>query len=297
MKTKILTIIMFAAALGCFAYNDKDAPASPPTHVINALNNLRELYADKDRITYRREVDRDNNSLISSVEIIPFECPMGQGILTEVKAAFMEDKNLAYSFDQMMPGEPGRINVGTSDYNKDYISTRDRTEQEYISMYVKNANNPELRDCYAVVWEKGSSKSIPGVDKDGFELRGSALKEWKEKNYDIFKGKIYIITSRLPDLRKDSDKSATFGSQIKKPAALNSAVTKVGGETIGKRLNAYKELLEIQENEIKKLQRDYQYSTNPSEKRTINKRLRQLHKQAQGTINDMKKLIKEVSKY
>lgn len=282
MKTKILTIIMFAATLGCFAYNEKDAPASPPTHVINALNNLRELYADKDRIVYRRTVNPDDKSFISSVEIIPFKCPKGQGILTNIKAAFMEDRECAYRFLQVMPGELGAWIVGTGDYKGQEMRTRDQTPQEYIAMYVKNAQDPEKRDYYGVVWDYTS---------------------------DVIKGKIILITSRRDDLQKESSKTKSQQKQDDlwkkwdKENNKNSInvsrfpanLTPKGNSKIEKQLQAYKDLLEMQEEEIQKLRRDYDRDDlKPEERTLIKQRILKLHKQAQRTTDKIGKLISKV---
>ena len=88
MKTKILTIIMLAAMLSGYANNKNEAPASPPTHVIDYIKYMRQWYGDKDNIVYMRAINPDDNSLRSSVEVIPFQCPKDKGIMTKFKRAF-----------------------------------------------------------------------------------------------------------------------------------------------------------------------------------------------------------------
>lgn len=283
MKAIFLTTIMLAAFICSSAKTAIKAPANPPTHVIEALNDLSEKYGDKDHIAYSRKVNIEDNSLTSSVQIIPFQCPVGQGILAKVKAAFMDDKELAYSFTQVMPGEFGAWIVGTGDYHDEELRARDRTQQEYVAMSVKNNDNPELRDYYGVVWEV------------------------KEGN--LIKGKIYIITSRRGDLLKERPKKKTTNAsdsnkktpdmQGRKDSNYNvvpfSTSNLKGNTIVDRRLQAYKEILEMQERQISKLR--YNYSRDditPEEKELIKKRILKLHKQAQRTTDKIEKLISKV---
>ncbi|MBR1916328.1 MAG: hypothetical protein IJ832_00525 [Bacteroidaceae bacterium] len=283
MKAIFLTTIMLAAFICSSAKTAIKAPANPPTHVIEALNDLSEKYGDKDHIAYSRKVNIEDNSLTSSVQIIPFQCPVGQGILAKVKAAFMDDKELAYSFTQVMPGELGAWIVGTGDYHDEELRARDRTQQEYVAMSVKNNDNPELRDYYGVVWEV------------------------KEGN--LIKGKIYIITSRRGDLLKERPKKKTTNAsdsnkktpdmQGRKDSNYNvvpfSTSNLKGNTIVDRRLQAYKEILEMQERQISKLR--YNYSRDditPEEKELIKKRILKLHKQAQRTTDKIEKLISKV---
>lgn len=307
MKTKILTIIMLAAMLSGYANNKNEAPASPPTHVIDYIKYMRQWYGDKDNIVYMRAINPDDNSLRSSVEVIPFQCPKDKGIMTKFKRAFFEDIDLAYHFTQAMPGQLGGWVVGIGDYKDQEMYTRDRTEQEHIAMWVKNAKNPEMRDYYGVVWDYKS---------------------------DVIKGKIFIIYSRREDLQKDRNNSNSqeqndnfFNSQKEK---INETLLKInpeenveewwkdwnekngiknkslssvpsipsvpkGNAKVEKQLQAYKDLLEMQEEEIQKLRRDYDRDDlKPEERTLIKQRILKLHKQAQRTTDKIGKLISKV---
>ena len=307
MKTKILTIIMLAAMLSGYANNKNEAPASPPTHVIDYIKYMRQWYGDKDNLVYMRAINPDDNSLRSSVEVIPFQCPKDKGIMTKFKRAFFEDIDLAYHFTQAMPGQLGGWVVGIGDYKDQEMYTRDRTEQEHIAMWVKNAKNPEMRDYYGVVWDYKS---------------------------DVIKGKIFIIYSRREDLQKDRNNSNSqeqndnfFNSQKEK---INETLLKInpeenveewwkdwnekngiknkslssvpsipsvpkGNAKVEEQLQAYKDLLEMQEEEIQKLRRDYDRDDlKPEERTLIKQRILKLHKQAQRTTDKIGKLISKV---
>ncbi len=68
-----------------------------------------------------------------------------------------------------------------------------------------------------------------------------------------------------------------------------------GNAIVDRRLQAYKEILEMQERQISKLR--YNYSRDditPEEKELIKKRILKLHKQAQRTTDKIEKLISKV---
>ena len=206
-----------------------------------------------------------------------------------------------------MPGQLGGWVVGIGDYKDQEMYTRDRTEQEHIAMWVKNAKNPEMRDYYGVVWDYKS---------------------------DVIKGKIFIIYSRREDLQKDRNNSNSqeqndnfFNSQKEK---INETLLKInpeenveewwkdwnekngiknkslssvpsipsvpkGNAKVEKQLQAYKDLLEMQEEEIQKLRRDYDRDDlKPEERTLIKQRILKLHKQAQRTTDKIGKLISKV---
>ncbi|MBO4593026.1 MAG: hypothetical protein J5678_02395 [Bacteroidaceae bacterium] len=309
MKHRILTLIVLAASLCGYANTKNEAPATPPTHVIEIINYMRTWYADKDKITYGRNIKYDDNSLTSSVEIIPFECPKGQGILTNVKRAFMEDKELAYHFAQTMPGTLLGWWVNTGDYEDEKIQVRTRTEQEYIGMTVKNADNPEMRDYYGVAWEekgdviigkiyiissrreallKKRAKSTNVFDMNQYRQdREKIMKDWEKKSKD------------MDEMFKEWDNSFKEPSKSEKK---NLNVSRVpiqpapkGNSKIESQLQAYKDLLEMQEEQIQKLRRDYdRQDLKPEEKMLIRQRIIKLHKQAERTTNKMAKLISKV---
>ena len=68
-----------------------------------------------------------------------------------------------------------------------------------------------------------------------------------------------------------------------------------GNSKIESQLQAYKDLLEMQEEQIQKLRRDYdRQDLKPEEKMLIRQRIIKLHKQAERTTNKMAKLISKV---
>lgn len=165
-------------------------------------------------------------------------------------------------------------------------------------MYVKNAKDPEMRDYYGVVWEYGNKST------SGFDEWGERLKNVPTQKSDVIKGKIYIITSRRDALQKDRVKKESVSDKEKSQQKANESwkkngvaslpVTK-GNTDVEKQLNAYKQLLEMQEEQIQKLRRDYdRQNLRPEEKALIQKRILKLHKEAERTTNKIAKLITKV---
>ena len=286
MKARILTIALLAATLGCPAFAKVGSPASPPQKVIKALNDLRKLYGQEDKVTSSLThtcYEDQTRFLTSSEQIIPFSCPAKDGAATfalaDVRDAFEQDKVLAYSYNRIMPGEVRDINVATCDFKEITTPVRNSSRQMHIGMSVINATNPELRDYYGVTWEQKS---------------------------DSIYGKIFLITSRRPELRKDmgprdilfkkiaTTKTCKEDTQDGIDSAYNWAKDAQEDDMI-KRLKAYKQLLETQEEEIERLHDEYRANANnPKEQRIINKRLRRLHKQAQQTTDKMEQLVNKL---
>ena len=332
MKAKILTIALLAATLGCHATPIDEAPSTPPTNVINAIERIEHAYGIKDQRSITEKRSGVDNTIESTVIIFPFECPDGLGIMTDVKEAFIKDKDLGFQFGVYEPGQGTMMKTYTGDKPNEYIMTRENLNQAYYYINVKNNDNPKLRDHCAVQWQKSGNK---------------------------IKGKIYLITSLRPDLLKENKSySFSFSSSSSKPDLSAFGIDTCFAETniniigidtcfadnklskylesmekykqgmekyrkqmrqlpdglsiskdvagwspavitkqsiIAKKLNAYKQLLEMQQDQINTLEQQYKDNgQNPGERRHINKRLRKLHKQAQKTTDKMEKLIKKI---
>ncbi|MBR1917253.1 MAG: hypothetical protein IJ832_05375 [Bacteroidaceae bacterium] len=310
MKAKILTLILAAAALCGRATTVDNAPGEPPYNVLEAVGNLEDQYGDTSKKTIVTNRNGATGQLESSLTIIPFECPNGQGIMKAVKEAFEKDKDLATRWGLYEPGTKGIFYAYTGQKPNQFIWTRENTYQGYYFINTTNQDNPTLRDQVSVQWQ------IFGDNK--------------------IKGKIFLITSLRPDLvvkndtTTEADPFSMFFPQLRVDTAaynahLDRSMTTIEAarERLDKadkrldevsarldaynrfpshnyagisgtalKLKAYKQLLEMQNKEINTLEQRYRdNSYNLSERRAINKRLRKLHKQAQKTSSQMQKLI------
>ena len=331
MKAKILTIALLAATLGCYATPVDEAPSTPPTNVLNALERIENAYGIKNKQSITEKRSGVDNAIESSIIIIPFECPNGLGIMTDTKEAFIKDKNLGFQFGVNEPGEGTTFITYTSTKPNEYIMTRENIYQGYYYINVKNNDNPTLRDHYGVQWQIFGDNKIKGKIFLITSLRPDLVDKNAEKTdpFKMFFGQDGTV-SNLPDsfavdtclaepdiskylkgmekykqgmekykndmekFRKDMDKLPD-GLRISKDVAGWSPAGMTKQNNIAKQLNAYKQLLEMQQDQINTLEQQYKDNVhNPGERRHINKRLRKLHKQAQKTTDKMEKLIKEL---
>ena len=351
MKAKILTIALLAATFGCYAEIANDIPRQKPEHALEAIRHFGEIYGKKSEKTVTIKRNQFDDSVESEVTILPFECPVG--LLTNIKNAFNQDKDLCYEMGLYEPGYNGTYKTYTGKTRDQYIWTKTKPEQGIYYMNFINDKNPELRDQITLVWEVVYETTQV---KDFHMASG-----WrKEVTGSMIEGKIFFITSLRPDLVEKNDKRYTFpfsssnsepdidtiavdtcyadsivihddfqeimdkitdgkykwvmqkktydidkwaknrgklpdGLSISKDVAGWSPAAMTKQNSVEMQLNAYKQLLEMQDDQIKNLQRQYRDNpTNYSEKRSINKRLRKLHKQAQKTTDKMEKLIKKL---
>ena len=170
---------------------------------------------------------------------------------------------------------------------------------------------PELVEANAAKGKDDFDWSRFGIDMEKYKQGMEKYKQDMEK------------------FRKDMENSSSFQSQIADSAAYNVTMDRImtpieaarerldkadkrldevsarldaynrfpshnyaGISGTGRKLKAYKQLLEMQNDEIAVLEQRYRDNPyNPSERRAINKRLRKLHKQAQKTSKQMQKLI------
>ena len=148
-----------------------------PTNVIKVLNDVISSWGLNDANQFSVKRNPNTNLIESSERIVSFSakenfCP------EQIEKAFMKDEPLSYSFIHVAPHNTQlySIDMVNSD-NKVVpdIPVRRNYNQEMWFMCVKNTENPELRDIYAIVWEKGRESKI-------------------------ITGSVYMITSKRPDL-------------------------------------------------------------------------------------------------
>ncbi|MBR4783423.1 MAG: hypothetical protein IK023_05995, partial [Bacteroidaceae bacterium] len=274
--------------------------------VFNSLERIANAYGITAQKSMTEKRSSVNDALESAIIIIPFECPNGEGIMAGVKEAFVEDKDCGFQFGVYEPGQGTTFKTYTGNNTREFIMTRENLDQGFYYINVKNSDNPTLRDFCGVQWQAFGDK---------------------------IKGKVFMITSLRPDLIIEEDSEdddspdlcpvedvfdeadiSNLGSNLGKMMsslqkelnkqlkqmrdAQEQAAPDLAGNPNGKlerQLHAYKQLLEMQEEQIDKLQKDYKNNFhNPGARREINKRLRKLHKEAQKTTDKMEKLIKQM---
>ena len=163
--------------------------AKYPTVVRGALNDFIQHFALAEGQSYSVNRNPVTDVLESSERVVRFRCDTAEPMLQAVKNAYNTSEYITYQFTQIMPGgnEQFAIRV-VSDGGKvnKTIPVRTKNTQEMWFLATKNLENPQLRDVYAIVWEKKSAIDWP----------------------DMFEGTIYMISSLRPDLyTKEMDSS------------------------------------------------------------------------------------------
>lgn len=302
MKHTILTIALLAATICSYATPFDEAPSVPPIDVINALKSLGETYGIKDQKSMTEKRSSVNDALESAIIIIPFECPNGVGIMAGVKEAFVEDKDCGFQFGVYEPGQGSIFNTNTGNKTREFIMTRENRDQGYYYINVKNSDNPMLRDHYSIQWQAFGDK-IKGKIFMITSLRPDLIIEEDSEDddspdlcpvEDVFdEADISSLGKMMSSLQKELNKQLQEMRKAQEQAAPDLADSPNG--KLERQLHAYKQLLEMQEEQIDKLQKDYKNNFhNPGARREINKRLRKLHKEAQKTTDKMEKLIKQM---
>ena len=198
MKRLIIMLLIASSALSTTFAQKKDASwqkarplseAKYPTVVRGALNDLIQHFALAEGQSYSVNRNPVTDVLESSERVVHFRCEAAEPMLQAVKNAYNTSEYITYQFTQIMPGgnEQFAIRV-VSDGGKvnKTIPVRTKNTQEMWFLATKNLENPQLRDVYAIVWEKKSAIDWP----------------------DMFEGTIYMISSLRPDLyTKEMDSS------------------------------------------------------------------------------------------
>ena len=186
-KIFILIIIALAAipvTVGAQS-SSKQKTQKKPVNVIKILDEIIINYATENGESYEKIKNPNTNTIESFERIVNFSLPSTHSnILKLTGQAFQKDEELSYRLSHMVPRSGDLVNLKViTDNGKKRKSLRIRKNslQEMWLMCCKNAENPQFRDAYAIVWEKRNDK--------------------------VF-GTIYMITSLRPDLFENAMETA-----------------------------------------------------------------------------------------
>lgn len=186
-KIFILIIIALAAipvTVGAQS-SSKQKTQKKPVNVIKILDEIIINYATENGESYEKIKNPNTNTIESFERIVNFSLPSTHSnILKLTGQAFQKDEELSYRLSHMVPrsGDLVKLKVITDNGKKrKYLRIRWNSLQEMWLMCCKNAENPQFRDAYAIVWEKRNDK--------------------------VF-GTIYMITSLRPDLFENAMETA-----------------------------------------------------------------------------------------
>lgn len=165
--------------------SSKQKTQKKPVNVIKILDEIISNYATENGESYEKIKNPNTNTIESFERIVNFSLPNTHSNILELAGqAFQKDEELSFRLSHMVPrsGDLVNLKVITDNGNKrKSLRIRKNSLQEMWLMCCKNAENPQFRDAYAIVWEKRNDK--------------------------IF-GTIYMITSLRPDLFENAMETA-----------------------------------------------------------------------------------------
>lgn len=187
--------MLVIACLAITTINAQRKQVSTPTNVIKTFEFICDLYGQKNSQVY--SVNKNpNTGIIESKEVItPFVCKKTEPCITMIADDFHKDEPVCYQLMHIANGNLDNfsIKVATGNGNTKTVSIRTWSNQNMWYMAVKNPDNPQLRDVYAIVWENMDAENV--------------------------KGKVFMITSLRPDLfekdmEKDTSKTFTLDGRM-----------------------------------------------------------------------------------
>lgn len=192
MKRFFIMLLIACSAIATTNAQSKNSnQKGKPTHVIAVLNELIDDRGLKQGNSYSVKRDPNTNIIESSERIVSFNIDSYlTHFMEEVEEAFTADEPLSYSFVHVTPPSSRYYYIETANRNGEGmpgISVRNNNNQEMWLMCIKNTENPSLRDVYAIVWEKSA-------------------------NGKLYTGRIFMITSKRPDLYKPANKVERIGN-------------------------------------------------------------------------------------
>lgn len=217
---KIFIMLLIALTAATTISAQRKQQVNTPTNVIKTFNFICDLYGQKNSQVY--SVNKNpNTGIIESKEVItPFKCKKTELHLTMIADDFRKDEPVSYQLMHLANGNHDyfRISVATGNAIKN-LNIRTHSSQEMWYMAVKNPENPQLRDVYAIVWEnKGDPENVEGIiymitslrpdiyEKDmerdpskTFKIEGRVDADIKDSLYNVYIADSYADLSKLGD--------------------------------------------------------------------------------------------------
>lgn len=217
---KIFIMLLIALTAVTTVSAQRKQQVSTPTNVIKTFEFICDLYGQKNNQVY--SVNKNpNTGIIESKEVItPFVCKKNSAHIKMIADNFRKDEPVSYQLMHVANGTLDnflRISVATGNTIK-YVNLRTRTNQEMWYMAVKNPENPQLRDVYAIVWENKDAENVQGniymitslrpdiyekdMEKDPsktFKIEGRVDANIKDSLYNVYIADSYADLSKLGD--------------------------------------------------------------------------------------------------
>lgn len=201
---RILTMVVIAimAVTAGNAQSSSKRQANKPVNVIRIFDEIINLFAVTNGESYTMKKHPDTNIIESSERITNFSINgLHKYDMNIVRMAFRDDEPVCYQNSHIQPGAKERIRltvISGSDKSAKDVPIRRNNNEEMLMMCCKNAENPQLRDAYAIVWEQQGDK-INGTIFQITSLRPDLFGNMREASRNTFR-----IEGRVDENIKDS---------------------------------------------------------------------------------------------
>ena len=209
MKRIFIMLLITCSAIVTYAQQDNKSLAQP-THVIELLNGIISDFGQTSDQIYSVQKNPNTNQLESSIRIVKFLADTEKLFQGEDKQiietnrigdCFIKDEPVSYQMQHFSPGNKEMFGINVKNINggpHNHYMVRTSTQQEMWLMCVKNTENPQLRDAYAIVWEKAEDLKV--------------------------KGTVFMITSIRPDIYTQNYEGNTEMSTVTNVINPNAAI-------------------------------------------------------------------------
>lgn len=200
MKKIFIMLFVALAAVTTASAQKSKANANVPTNVISRFDYIVNMYGQTDKQRYSVIKNPNTNQIESSEKITHF-VGGDDADADFIRMAFTADEPLCYQILHLVPGDRDffSIKVVNNEPGQKTLNLRTNMNQEMWYMAVKNPENPQLRDVYAITWEKNKNGELEGDVYMVTSLRPDIYQQNLEQSSKTFK-----IEGRIDGEIKDS---------------------------------------------------------------------------------------------
>ena len=203
MKRMIIMLLIACSAITTASADPTAAaPQKKPENVIRIMNTLIDRFGAKERQHYFVNRNPNTGAIESSLRAVTFYCDAPSTYIPQVVDCFTKDEPLSYQFMHLTNPNDQKVIVDVltnNGQNRTQVHVRTLKEEELWFMCIKNPENPQLRDVYAISWRYYEDKKVAS-------------------------GSVYMITSLRPDLYQKNMSSAGLLSDNKNTFTIDGRV-------------------------------------------------------------------------
>jgi hypothetical protein len=166
------------------------------------MNTLIDRFGAKERQIYSVNRNPNTGTIESSLRAVTFYCDAPGSYIPQVVDGFTKDEPLSYQFMHLTSPNEQKVTVDVLSNNGQtltQVEVRTLKEEELWFMCIKNPENPQLRDVYAISWKYVENRTKAS-------------------------GSVYMITSLRPDLYQKNMSSAGLLSDNKNTFTIDGRV-------------------------------------------------------------------------